>query len=152
MKPIARFLARLAAAFVLLCALGYVYSVVSGGSARFSITALLLLGGFLVMAVSVGAPGFFGRRGAGRTRPLSDHPVRPFSWTLIGLCVFVAGIAAAIWLPATHGSPGHGRCVNVTTGDGRHWHLFGHAPELIKGPCRSGRSGQTMVPRRITIL
>jgi hypothetical protein len=141
MRAVARFLVRLAAAVVLCCALGYLYSVLSGGSARFSITALLLLGGFLVTAVSVGAPGFFGRRGAERRSRMSAQATRPFSWILIGLCVFGAGIAAAIWLPATHDSPGQGRCVNVTTGDGRHWHLFGHSPELSKGACESGRSG-----------
>lgn len=140
MTHVARFLVRLAAAFALFCALGYLYSAVSGSSARFSITALLLVGGFLVMGVSVGAPGFSGGRGSDRSRRVSDQAVRPFSWVLTGICVFVAGIAAAIWLPAAHEPHGRGRCVNVTTGDGRHWHLFGHSPELITGPCKSGRS------------
>ena len=138
MKPVSRFLMRLAAAFALLCVLGYAYALVSGSSGRFSVTALLLLGGFLIMAVTVGAPSLFGRRGADRRSRMSDESHRPFSWVLTGLCVFVAGIAAAVWLPATHSSPGPGRCVNVTTGDGRHWHLFGHSPKLIKGPCRPG--------------
>lgn len=138
---VGRFLARLAAAFALLCVLGYAYSLVSGSSWRFSVTAMLLLGGVLIMAVTVGAPSRLGRRGPDGETRASEGSHRPFSWVLTGLCVFTAGIAAAVWLPETHTSPGQGRCVNVTTGDGRQWHLFDHSPKLIKGPCRPKASG-----------